>query len=82
MEERVKRLKSLGHGVHHMSLRSTFFSAAPITFTKQDLSLVRFPHDDPLIIKLRIKDCVVSRVLVDGEAMPIYYSLKLLIKWD
>ena len=66
MEERVKWLKSLGHGVHHELTRSTFFPAALITFTEQDLSSIRLPHDDPLIIKLHIEDCIVSKVLVDG----------------
>ena len=70
-------MKSLGHGVHHISSRSTFFPAAPITFTEQDLSSVHLPHDlssvhlphnDPLIITSHVvdEDCVVSRVLVDG----------------
>ena len=68
MEERFKRLKSLGHGVHHVSSRSAFFPTAPITFTEHDLSLIRLPHNDPLIIKLCIEDCVVRRVLIDGES--------------
>ena len=46
MEEHVKRLKSLEHRVHHVSLKSAFFPAAPITFTEQDLSLIRLPYDD------------------------------------
>ena len=53
---------------HHVFSRSVFFPATPITFTEQDLSSIRFPHDEPLIIKLRMEDCVVSRVLVDGES--------------
>ena len=52
IEERVKRLKSLRHGVHRVSSRSVFFPAAPITFIEQDLSLAYLPHYDPLIIKL------------------------------
>ena len=74
IEERVKRVKSLGHGVYNVSSRSVFFPIAPITFTKQDLSLVHFPHDDPLIITLRIEDCVLCRMLVDeGSSVDILF---------
>ena len=38
----------------------------PIVFLDQDLEKVNLPHADPLIIKLRIGDTLVSRVLVDG----------------
>ena len=66
MEEQDKWLKSLGYGVHYVSSGSTFFLTTSITFTEQDPSSVHLPHDDLLIIKLRIKDCIVSKVLVDG----------------
>ena len=78
--------------VHHISSRSAFFPATPITFTEQDLSSIRLPHDDPLIIKLWIEDCVVSRVLVDGgsstdilfcetfDKMGLNYDIKLSIQ--
>ena len=38
----------------------------PIIFTEQDLEKVDIPHTNPLIIKLRIGDNLVSRVLIDG----------------
>ena len=41
-------------------------ASAPITFTDEDLATIELPHADPLVIKLRIKDAIVSRVLVDG----------------
>ena len=40
--------------------------SVPIIFTEQDLEEVDVPHANPLIIKLRIADNLVSRVLVDG----------------
>ena len=40
--------------------------AMPIIFTEQDLEKVDIPHTNPLIIKLRIGDNLVSRVLIDG----------------
>ena len=40
---------------------------ALILSTKRNFELVTIPHADPLIIKLRIADAMVSRVFVDGE---------------
>lgn len=40
--------------------------AVPIIFTEQDLEKVDIPHTNPLIIKLRIGNNLVSRVLIDG----------------
>ena len=37
-----------------------------IVFTDEDLADIKVPHANPLIIKLRIKDAIVSHVLVDG----------------
>ena len=37
-----------------------------IVFSDQELEKVNLPHTDPLVIKLRIRDTLVSRVLVDG----------------
>ena len=41
-------------------------ASAPIIFTDEDLETIDIPHVDPLIIKLRIGNAIVSRVLVDG----------------
>ena len=40
--------------------------STPIVFTDEDLAEIEVPHADPLIIKFRIGDAIVSRVLVDG----------------
>ena len=37
-----------------------------IIFIEQDLEKIDLPHANPLVIKLRISDNLVSRVLVDG----------------
>ena len=39
---------------------------APIVFLERHLKTVTVPHADPLVIKLRIANIMVSRVLVDG----------------
>ena len=38
----------------------------PLVFTDEDLETFNLPHANPLIIKLRIRDAIISRVLVDG----------------
>ena len=43
-EERVKRLKALGHSVNYVSAQEEFYPVAPIAFTEQDLYTVRLPH--------------------------------------
>ena len=40
-------------------------ASIPIAFTDEDLEAFDLPHTDPLVIKLRIGDTIVSRVLVD-----------------
>ena len=37
-----------------------------ITFPDYDLDSIKMLHSDPLVIKLRIVNVIVSRVLVDG----------------
>ena len=37
MEERVKRLRSLGHSVNYVSAQEEFYPVAPISFTEHDL---------------------------------------------
>ena len=44
MEERVKRLRSLGHSINYVSTQEEFYPAAPIAFTEQDLCNVKLPH--------------------------------------
>ena len=66
IEERVKRLRSLGHSVNYVSAQEEFYPAAPIAFTEQDLHTVRLPHQDPLVVKLQVDKAILGRVLVDG----------------
>uniref|UniRef100_A0A2N9HH77 Uncharacterized protein n=1 Tax=Fagus sylvatica TaxID=28930 RepID=A0A2N9HH77_FAGSY len=48
--------------------------AARIFFSDEDLRDVQTPHDDPLVIKLRIGDSDVKRVLIDqGSCSEIMY---------
>ena len=35
-------------------------------FTDEDLETIDLPHADPLLIKLKIEDAIVSQVLIDG----------------
>ena len=66
MEERVKRLRSLGHSVNYVLAQEEFYPAAPIAFTEQDLQIVRFPHQDLLVVKLQVDRTILGRVLIDG----------------
>ena len=65
MEQRAKRLKGLGHTVN-MSSMDQYAPAAPIAFTEADLQGIRIPHEDPLVVSIRIGQCRMSRMLVDG----------------
>ena len=54
-----------------------------ITFTKADLGRVQHPHNDPLVIQLRVHNYDVKRILVDtNNSVEVMYcdlfkSLKL-----
>ena len=52
-EERVKRLRALGHSVNYVFAQEEFYHAVPIAFTEQDLYTVRLPYQDPFVIKLQ-----------------------------
>ena len=65
MEQRTKRLRGLGHTVN-MSSIDQYALAAPIAFTEVDLQGIRIPHEDPLVVSIRIGQCRMSRMLVDG----------------
>ena len=41
-------------------------ASVPIAFIDSDLETFMLPHSNQLVIKLRIRDAMVSRVLVDG----------------
>ena len=47
---------------------------APIVFTNEDLETIDLPYVDPLMIKLRIGDAIVSRALDDrGSSKDIIF---------
>ena len=62
------RTKSLGRYVFRISEERNLKPrvSTPIIFTNEDLATVKLHHADPLVIKLRIEDSIVSRVLIDG----------------
>ena len=76
IEQRVKRLRSLGHTINYVSTQDEFYPAAPIVFTEQDLQAVRLPHQDPLVVKLQVDKAILGRVLIDGRS-----SVEVLF-WD
>ncbi|XP_043714686.1 uncharacterized protein LOC122663043 [Telopea speciosissima] len=46
----------------------------PITFSDEDLADIQSPHDDALVIKMVIANCMVGRILVDnGNSVDILY---------
>ena len=52
IEERVKRLRPLGHSVNYVFAQEEFYPATPIAFTEQDLHTIKLAHQDPLVVKL------------------------------
>ncbi|XP_043697244.1 uncharacterized protein LOC122648037 [Telopea speciosissima] len=56
----------------------------PLTFSNQDLADIQFPHDDALVIKMIITNCIVGRILIDNgsSADILYYDAfeKMLLK--
>ena len=74
MEERVKRLRSLGHTVNYMSAQEEFYPATLIAFTEQDLQTVRLPHRHPLVVKLQLDRTILGRVLIDrGSSVEVLF---------
>ena len=65
MEERVKRLRSLGYSVNYVFVQEEFYPTTPIAFTEQDLQAVRLPHQDPLVVKLQVDKTILGWVLID-----------------
>ena len=54
MDERVKRLRALGHTFNYVSSQEKFYPATLTAFIEQDLYIVSLPHQDPLVIKLQV----------------------------
>lgn len=45
-----------------------------ISFTEEDLDMVQHPHNDALVVTLKIKDCQVRCILIDqGSFCDIIY---------
>ena len=66
--ERNLRTKAHGQYVFGISEETNLKPrvSMPIIFTDEDLVTVKLPHANPLVIKLRIGDSIVSRVLING----------------
>ena len=56
----------MGHSVNYVSAQEEFYIATLIAFTKQDMHVVRLPHQDPLVIRLQVDKAILGRVLVNG----------------
>lgn len=65
-EEKLKRIKVYGHRVNTVSHVNPLKASIPITFTQQDLEMIKTPHDDPLVMQLRIANACVGRVMING----------------
>ena len=61
--ERDLRIQALNYLVSNITRRDP---SASIIFSDHDLDSIKMPHLNPLVIKLRISNAIVSRVLVDG----------------
>ena len=66
--ERGLRTIALKGYVNTISRGQFHHEKVPIIFSDQDLERVNLLHTYPLVIKLRIGDTMVSRVLVDGAS--------------
>ena len=74
MEQRIKRLRSLGHTINYVSAHEEFYPAAPIVFTEQDLQVVRLSHQDLLVVKLQVDKTILGRVLInDGSSVEVFF---------
>ena len=63
--KRNLRTLALGHFFGAISKGKEIKASVPIVFTNEDLEAVNLPYADPLIIKLRVGNVIISRVLVD-----------------
>lgn len=70
-EERNLRTKALERYIFGISEEGNLKPrvSMPIIFTDEDLAIVKLLHADPLVIKQRIGDAIVSRVLIDGGSI-------------
>ena len=74
MLERGLRTMTLKEYVNTIYGGQFYQEKLPIVFSNQELEKINLPHADPLIIKLRIGDTLVSRVLVDeGSSSDILF---------
>ena len=72
--ERNLKTLALSRYMNTISRRVVQLRSTPIIFTDEDLLSFNLPHSNPLIIKLRIGNAMMSRVLVDrGSSMYIIF---------
>lgn len=47
-----------------------------VTFGPQDFARIQMPHEDPLVITLKVANCIIKRVLMDGGSVVnvMFYS--------
>jgi hypothetical protein len=74
-----KRKKEAHRRVQHVGVQEPFikskWSHIPITFSKEDLQLKDYPHNDAIVISCVIKGFLVHNVLVDtGSAIDIIFA--------
>ena len=57
-----------------------------MSFTLEDARHVVYPHDDPLGVTVKVSNCLIHRILVDGGSFAniLYLSTfeKLMIVWE
>ena len=71
-EEAPREVLTVGHSQKRRHSQQN--SGLSITFTEQDLRRVQLPHNDALVISLRIGSAMVQRVLVDqGSSDEVMY---------
>ncbi|XP_010667067.3 uncharacterized protein LOC104884166 [Beta vulgaris subsp. vulgaris] len=48
-----------------------------MSFTLEDAKHVVYPHDDPLVVTLKVSNCLVHRILVDGGNSAIFCTINI-----
>jgi hypothetical protein len=68
-----KQKKEAHRRVQHVGVQGPFikskWSHVPITFSKEDLQLKDYPHNDEMVISCVIKGFLVHNILVDTDSV-------------